>query len=198
MTHAHRAGDTQVTYQSHYPDEFEIQDDRETHRHARRGRQTVQTAWREDELHAPARTRKQRPPRKERDQAFKCRHCKQFIGAPISGGRHRNHCPNCLYSRHVDRSVPGDRRSDCGSLMAPVGVLNRRNGEQMILHRCLGCGKEGPNRIAADDDPTILMRLLPVQSVHGRRQRQPLAPEFPALTIDLVGAFEPDEENRSA
>ncbi len=149
-----------MTYQSHYSDEFEIQDDRETHRHAHRARLTRQTAWQDEEPPASAaRTRKQRPPRTERDQAFKCRHCKQFIGAPISGGRHRNHCPNCLYSRHVDRSVPGDRRSDCGSLMAPVGVLNRRNGEQMILHRCLGCGKEGPNRLAADDDPTILMRL---------------------------------------
>ena len=110
------------------------------------------------------RNRLTRPPRNEADQAFKCGHCKQFIGAPISGGRHRNHCPNCLYSRHVDDTMPGDRKSDCHALMAPVGILTRRNGEQVIIHQCLGCGKEDPNRIAADDNPLLLMRLEPVSS----------------------------------
>lgn len=108
------------------------------------------------------RTRLTRPPRSEADQAFKCGHCKQFIGAPASGGRHRNHCPNCLYSRHVDDTRPGDRKSDCHALMAPAGILTRRNGEQVIIHRCLGCGKEDPNRIAADDNLLLLMRLEPV------------------------------------
>lgn len=109
------------------------------------------------------RTRLNRPPRSEADQAFKCGHCRQFIGAPISGGRHRNHCPNCLYSRHVDDSHPGDRRSDCHAMMEPIGLLARRNGEQVILHLCLRCGKEDPNRIAADDNPVLLMHLQPVQ-----------------------------------
>ena len=108
------------------------------------------------------RTRLTRPPRSEEDQAFKCGHCKQFIGAPIAGGRHRNHCPNCLYSRHVDDTMPGDRKSDCHALMTPAALLVRRNGEQVIIHRCLGCGKEDPNRIAADDNPLLLMRLEPV------------------------------------
>jgi len=106
-----------------------------------------------------ARTRLTRPPRTEEDQAFKCGNCRQFIGAPISGGRQRNHCPNCLYSRHVDDTRPGDRRSDCHALMKPVGIITRRNGEEAILHRCLGCGKEAPNRIAADDNPSELMKL---------------------------------------
>ena len=103
-----------------------------------------------------------RPPRNEADQAFKCGRCKQFIGAPLTGGKHRNHCPNCLYSRHVDDSRPGDRRSDCHAMMAPIGILSRRNGEQVILHRCLGCGKADPNRIAADDNPPLLLTLRPV------------------------------------
>ena len=116
---------------------------------------------------APARrkrTRLTRPPRSETDQAFKCGHCKQFIGAPIAGGRHRNHCPNCLYSRHVDDTMPGDRKSDCHALMEPTGILTRRNGEQVIIHRCLGCGKEDPNRIAADDNPLLLMQLAPISA----------------------------------
>lgn len=100
-----------------------------------------------------------RPPRTEHDQSFKCVHCKQFIGAPITGGRHRNHCPNCLWSRHVDDSHPGDRKSDCHAAMEPIGKIVRRNGEQVLLHRCRGCGKDDPNRIAADDSPLLLMRL---------------------------------------
>jgi hypothetical protein len=103
--------------------------------------------------------RLKRPPRKEEDQAFKCGHCKQFIGAPLAGGRQRNHCPNCLYSRHVDDTAPGDRKSDCHALMKPIGLITRRNGEEAIVHRCLGCGKEGPNRIAADDNPVLLEQL---------------------------------------
>jgi hypothetical protein len=110
------------------------------------------------------RTRLTQPPRSEADQAFKCGHCKQFIGAPLAGGRHRNHCPNCLYSRHVDNTRPGDRMSDCHALMEPAGILIRRNGEQVLIHRCLGCGKEDPNRIAADDNPLLLMRLAPKSS----------------------------------
>lgn len=105
---------------------------------------------------------RQRSPRTEGDQAFKCGHCRQFIGAPIAGGRHRNHCPNCLYSKHVDRKMPGDRMSECHSMMAPIGLLSRRNGEQVLIHLCLGCGKEDPNRVAADDNPLLLMRIEPV------------------------------------
>ncbi|MEJ7840064.1 MAG: RNHCP domain-containing protein [Thermomicrobiales bacterium] len=96
-----------------------------------------------------------REPRNDSDQAFKCGHCKQFIGAPIMGGRQRNHCPNCLYSKHVDHSRPGDRRSTCQSIMKPMGIVHRRN-EDVLIHLCLGCGKEDPNRIAADDNPVLL------------------------------------------
>ncbi len=46
--------------------------------------------------------------------------------------------------------------------MRPRGLIERRNGEQMILHECLGCGKTQPTRVAADDSPLLLMRLAPV------------------------------------
>jgi hypothetical protein len=100
-------------------------------------------------------------PRKvaEGRESFKCGHCKAFVGPTISGGRHRNHCPLCLYSRHVDRGMPGDRLCDCRSLMEPVGLATRRNGEQVIVHRCLGCDAERVCRVAADDHPLTIMRL---------------------------------------
>lgn len=94
---------------------------------------------------------------------FKCGRCRAFIGPTVSGGRHRNHCPLCLASRHVDRSRPGDRLSDCGGMMPAVGTFFRSNGEQMVLHRCNGCGIERQNRIAADDNQLALLRLEVVQ-----------------------------------
>lgn len=94
-------------------------------------------------------------------ESFKCVHCRAFIGPTIAGGKHRNHCPLCLYSRHVDGARPGDRASDCGAKMAPIARFTRSNGEPMVVHRCLGCGFERNNRLAADDN-ILLFDELPV------------------------------------
>jgi hypothetical protein len=82
-----------------------------------------------------------------------------MVGAPPSGGRNRNHCPFCLYSRHVDDATPGDRASDCASAMAPVGLFTRPKGEEVIVHRCLGCGFERHCRVAADDNDDAVAAL---------------------------------------
>jgi hypothetical protein len=104
-----------------------------------------------------------RPERRERvearDGTFRCKHCKTMVGVPLSGGKHRNHCPLCLYSRHVDRRMPGDRAANCRSMMEPVGITTRRDGEQMLVHECRGCGVIRHNRIAADDNVVATMRL---------------------------------------
>ena len=92
---------------------------------------------------------------------FKCGRCRAFVGPVVIGGRHRNHCPFCLTSRHVDQRRPGDRASPCRALMPAIGVAYRPNGEQMVVHRCNGCGIERQNRVAADDDPVALLRLPP-------------------------------------
>jgi hypothetical protein len=90
-----------------------------------------------------------------------------MVGPTVSGGRNRNHCPHCLYSRHVDASTPGDRASDCGASMQPVGVFLRPKGEQVVVHRCLGCGFERHNRIAADDSDSLLDALPGVEPRRG-------------------------------
>ena len=102
-------------------------------------------------------------------QSFACGHCHRFIGPLPSGGHHRNHCPLCLYSRHVDDRVSGDRSSPCGSLMAPIGAFQRPNGEHVVVHRCLGCGFERFNRIAADDDFDLVLALPAVPPRSARR-----------------------------
>jgi hypothetical protein len=45
--------------------------------------------------------------------------------------------------------------------MPAVGVTFRPDGEQMVIHRCNGCGIERQNRVAADDNPIALLRLPP-------------------------------------
>lgn len=93
------------------------------------------------------------------EQNFTCGHCKRFVGALPSGGHHRNHCPYCLYSRHVDALKSGDRLSGCGGLMAPIGAFQRPNGEHVIVHHCERCGFERFNRIQADDDFDLVLSL---------------------------------------
>lgn len=117
----------------------------------------------------PRRAREEMPFRvrtraNERDP-FKCGRCRAFVGPAVSGGRHRNHCPLCLTSRHVDLRRPGDRASPCRALMPAIGVAYRRDGEQMVVHRCNGCAIERQNRVAADDNPLALLRLPPVTVV---------------------------------
>ena len=75
------------------------------------------------------------------------------------GTEHRNHCPSCLWSRHLDRRTPGDRDADCGASMEPIAVCVRRGGEWALVHRCAGCSTLDVNRIAGDDNPLMLMRL---------------------------------------
>ena len=96
---------------------------------------------------------------------FVCKHCGRTVVSAGAGSDHRNHCPYCLCSQHLD-ITPGDRDADCGGLMEPIAVWVRKNGEWAIIHRCRVCGELSSNRIAADDNPVKLMSLAmkPVSS----------------------------------
>ncbi|MCR5264867.1 MAG: RNHCP domain-containing protein [Clostridiales bacterium] len=92
------------------------------------------------------------------DETFVCRVCGRTVVPEGAGSGHRNHCPNCLCSRHLDIE-PGDRASDCGGMMEPIAVWVRKNGEWAIVHRCRVCGALSSNRVAADDNPMKLMSI---------------------------------------
>jgi hypothetical protein len=102
--------------------------------------------------------------------AFKCCRCKAWVESDpeVCGVKHRNHCPYCLISRHVDELKTGDRRSDCRAAMRPIGLTLKRShnkyavddGELMLIHQCLGCGKLSINRIAADDNAERLLAVF--------------------------------------
>jgi hypothetical protein len=90
---------------------------------------------------------------------FRCRHCGLDVSIHAVGTAYRNHCPNCLWSRHLDDDSPGDRAADCGSLMEPIAISVRGDGEWVLVHRCTGCDVLHLNRSAGDDNPLLLLRL---------------------------------------
>jgi hypothetical protein len=93
-----------------------------------------------------------------RKDGFSCVHCRAHVPLASWGTDNRNHCPACLWSRHVD-DVIGDRRSACNQPMEPIAVAARADGEWAIIHKCAGCGQLRTNRIAGDDDEVVLLAL---------------------------------------
>lgn len=79
-------------------------------------------------------------------ESFTCRVCGRLVVPEGAGSGHRNHCPNCLSSLHVDVE-PGDRAADCGGIMEPVAVWVRKQGEWAVIHRCRRCGALSSNRV---------------------------------------------------
>ena len=71
------------------------------------------------------------------NDTFTCKVCGRLCTPQEAGSDHRNHCPNCLSSLHVDIE-PGD---------------------WAIIHRCKRCGALSSNRVAADDNPMKLMSI---------------------------------------
>ena len=70
---------------------------------------------------------------------------------PLRNGSYRNHCPHCLHSLHVDAEEPGDRRSECRGVMAPVGLEKKAKKGFQIVFRCQKCGTISRNKAALDD-----------------------------------------------
>lgn len=92
------------------------------------------------------------------NETFICRVCGTKVMPDGAGSQHRNHCPVCLSSVHLDIQ-PGDRLADCNGIMEPIAVWVRKNGEWAIIHRCKKCGALSSNRIAADDNMINLIAL---------------------------------------
>ncbi len=85
------------------------------------------------------------------NDSFKCENChKQITKHPEWSAR--NHCPYCLYSKHLDEKFPWDRVSDCWWLMEPIDIDYKKNKWNMVKHRCEKCWKEILNKIASDDE----------------------------------------------
>ena len=97
--------------------------------------------------------------RKTENVGFVCGYCGREV-APVNNGSYRNHCPFCLFSKHVDK-LPGDRMNDCQGLMEPIDLRQKSGKGFQILHRCLRCGFERVNKVAEDTiQPDDIERLI--------------------------------------
>lgn len=89
-----------------------------------------------------------------RVENFKCRHC----GAAVRGNGYTNHCPKCLWSRHVDID-PGDRLEICRGMMEPVGAEADARGYR-VIHKCASCGAERRVKTTPEDDVDAVFLLI--------------------------------------
>ncbi|MFH1145556.1 MAG: RNHCP domain-containing protein [bacterium] len=84
---------------------------------------------------------------------FKCDHC----GQKATGNGYTNHCPKCLWSRHVDVN-PGDRQASCVGMMEPIDVIIKK-GSYIIVHQCVDCGAVKRNKASLEDDRQVIITL---------------------------------------
>jgi hypothetical protein len=82
---------------------------------------------------------------------FTCAHCR----VKVAGNGYTNHCPVCLYSKHVDIH-PGDRANSCGGMMQPVGIESK-GSEWNILHQCEKCNTQMRCKALSEDMGAVLV-----------------------------------------
>lgn len=93
------------------------------------------------------------PKFQRRIEDFVCEHC----GFGVRGNGYTNHCPKCLWSKHVDVS-PGDRSATCWGLMEPC-ALQGSSPEYVIVHRCVLCAHKHRNMVGEGDDRDALITV---------------------------------------
>lgn len=69
----------------------------------------------------------------------------------------RDHCPKCLYSKHLDIN-PGDRQNTCHGLLEPIGIEKFKDTYK-IVYRCKTCKEIHKNKIANDDNMDLIIKL---------------------------------------
>ena len=89
---------------------------------------------------------------------FACEMC----GFQVSGNGYTNHCPNCLWSKHVDVN-PGDRLEKCGGMMKPTG-LEKRGDDFYIIQICEKCHFEWKNKAQKGDNFNKIIELSKITS----------------------------------
>lgn len=90
-----------------------------------------------------------------RDEAFICENCgKEVERLKVTA---RDHCPSCLYSKHVD-IFPGDRQNKCQGLLKPIGIEKFKDTYK-IIYSCEKCGENHKNIMAMDDNMDKIIEL---------------------------------------
>ena len=89
------------------------------------------------------------------DEPFVCEYCHKRVESLKYTAR--DHCPYCLYSKHVDIN-PGDRLNECKGLLKPIGIEKFKDTYK-IIYKCESCGELHKNIMANDDNFDIIIEL---------------------------------------
>ena len=90
------------------------------------------------------------------DEEFICQNCGKLVKK--LGYSCRNHCPYCLYSKHID-VYPGDRLEKCKGELEPVSLEIDSKKGYVIIHKCKKCGAIRKNKVAEDDNMQEIIKL---------------------------------------
>lgn len=89
------------------------------------------------------------------DENFVCENCGKEVEK--LGYTARDHCPFCLYSKHVDIN-PGDRSNKCMGLLKPIGIEKFKDTYK-IIYECTKCHEKHKNIMASDDNYDLIIEL---------------------------------------
>ena len=89
------------------------------------------------------------------DEEFICENCNQKVKKLNYTAR--DHCPNCLYSKHLDIN-PGDRQNNCHGLLEPISIEKYKNTYK-IIYKCQKCNTIHKNIMANDDNYEEIIKL---------------------------------------
>jgi DNA-directed RNA polymerase subunit RPC12/RpoP len=92
------------------------------------------------------------------DESFICNNCNKKVEKLEYTSR--DHCNHCLYCIHVD-ITPGDRINDCKGTLKPfnIEISNKSKGE-VVIYKCLKCGKTVRNKVAEDDSKEVIYKIV--------------------------------------
>lgn len=91
------------------------------------------------------------------DEDFTCFVCGKKVKA--LGITARDHCPNCLCSKHVDIN-PGDRACNCKGILRPIDIEKSKKDTLKIIYRCDKCGAIKKNKSASDDNFDLILKIM--------------------------------------
>ena len=92
----------------------------------------------------------------EIDDQFICYNCNNEVKSLLYTSR--DHCPYCLYSKHLDIN-PGDRLSDCKGDLIPIDIEKHKDTFK-IIYKCSRCNTIRKNIIAKDDNFDEILRIM--------------------------------------
>ena len=94
-----------------------------------------------------------------KDESFICDNCGKYVSKLKYSSR--DHCPYCLYSKHVDIN-PGDRLNTCCGILRPIGI-EKFKATYKIVYRCTKCHQLHKNIMAQDDNINEIIKISMVE-----------------------------------